>query len=471
MGGKKFTQEELNTAIQMIQEEYSYQEISRKLKNRSASSVKQKLQSLKVVKSTYTRKPFTQSEINLMTTLYKKGKNYTEISRELNRDSSAIADRLKALGIAKPIKKRNNNYHYKINDEVNGLKIVEQIRIKQGKYTRKGYIVKSLAYPDDKNDYEMTEDSLKRGYGCAYTSGNRIIEETSLYSIKHLRPYFVDIKQAKTTARNSHKSILFRCRCGTEKKMTVSDLVKQGFTCPICSKGTSYPERYMSAYLTVKNIPHETQVIYEDLSDRRFDFRIKLNGVPFLLEVHGAQHFLTEDKGYHKVETIQESDNIKRNYAKGNNINYIELDCSKSSFEFIRKMIELNEHLPNIEDSEIDAMLEIMEHNSKYPVKEIVDMYTVGRKTTYQIAEIVGKSYATINEILRKNNIELRSNAKLIRCVETGQVFQSSVEASRELEVPKSSISHCAIGNKKSAKGFTFEYLTDIEVNAYHHVN
>lgn len=376
-------------------------------------------------------------------------------------------------------------YLYEVGEVVNEtLRIVKQIRVKSGKQTARGYVVKSLAYPADKNDYEMSENSLKAGSGCAYLAGKRVCEESSLWSVESIRGNIINIEEAKKISRSNGKRILFKCntdKCDTTKKMAVRDLTRQGFSCPSCSKGTKYPERYTQAYLIAKKIPHETQVKYDDLGLRRYDFRIKLNGVTFLLEVHGNQHFLTEDKGYHKVETIQESDNIKRQYAKDNGINYIELDCRESSFEFIRNSIAENNILPNIEDSEVDVMLEIMDLNSKYPIKDIKDAYLIGRKTTYQIAKIYNTTDVTIQNILRRQNVELRdhnaSKGRPVRCIETGKIYNSGHQAARELGLKSlNKVSDACNGKVNSAgkhpitnKPLHWEFLSGAELKAYYH--
>lgn len=358
-----------------------------------------------MVKVKRKRRQWTNEEIEKMKQLYHDGIDMSEIGREIGRDRTVVRRKLQALGIHKVEKK----------------------------------------------------------------------ETVYLWDVESVRSNIIDIDEAKQITAQSHKKLLFKCSsddCENTKMMVVQSLVNRGFSCNLCSTGTSYPELFMLAYLTVKNIPHETQVTYEDLSDRRYDFRIKLNGITFLLEVHGSQHFYTEDVGYYKVEKVQESDSIKRNYAKDNNINYIELDCRESTFEFIRKQIELNEHLPNINDDEIDVMLEVIEQNKKYPVKEIIDAYLRARKTTVEIAEHYGYGHATINRILQRNNVELRDNntakGRKVRCIETGEVFNSGVEASRETGIDQSSISACCRGKANSAGGFTWTYLSDIESNAMH---
>lgn len=290
------------------------------------------------------------------------------------------------------------------------------------------------------------------------------VEKVYLYDIESIRGNIIDVDEAKTLTHRSHERIMFQCStegCDNTKMMIVNNLVKQGFSCPNCSTGISYSESFFTAYLEVKNIPYETQVIFEDLSDRRYDFRIQLNGTTFLCETHGKQHYYTEDEGYYKVETIQESDEIKRQYAKDNNINLIELDCRKSEFEFIQNSIAKNNILPNIEDKEIPNILELMESNSKYPVKKIIRMYESG-KTSYQIGEELGHDALTIRNILRRNNIKLRDRGKpkrMVRQIETGRLFSSGLEAEHQTGIANGSISKVCNGKHKTAGGYHWEYV------------
>lgn len=290
------------------------------------------------------------------------------------------------------------------------------------------------------------------------------VKKVYLYDIENIRGHIIDVDEAKETTYQSHKRIMFQCStegCENTKMMRIADLVNHGYYCSNCSKGISYSESMFTAYLEVKGIPYETQVIYEDLSDRRYDFRIQLNGTTFLCETHGIQHYYTEDKGYHKVETIQESDSIKRNYAKNNNINYIELDCRESNFEFIRNSIGDNKYLPNIEDKEIPNMLELMELNSKYPVKKIIKMYKSG-KTTQLIGEKLGYDAKTIWNILKRNNIQLRDGGarkRMVRLVETNQVFTSGFEAQHQTGISNTSISKVCNGKSKTAGGYSWEFV------------
>lgn len=448
---RKWTEEEIETAKSLYESGMNFEQIGRELK-RHSYTVGIKLKSLGY-KAKRTQKQWEQNEINEALELYNEGKNYVEIGKIINREPVSVRVKLNSLGVVKSIGVRNNFNEKEINKMV--------------RLYNEGYTPTEIGKRLNRDKSSVSKKLIELGIHKPTP-----INSVSLWDIEHLRIYIIDVDESKITTSQNSKKIKVKCTCGREKKIRVSDFVNHGIACPTCSKGTSYPELFMLAYLTVKNIPHETQVSYKEIPTRSYDFRIKLNGVTSLVETHGSQHFLTEDKGYHKVETIQESDSIKRQYAKNNNINYIELDCCISSFEFIRKQIENNEYLPNIEDSEVDAMLEVIEQNRKYPVREIKDMYLKARKSTVEIAEHYGYDHTTINRILRRNNVDLRdANASLgkkVRCIETGKIYDSTHEASRQLNIQRSSISKCCLGKQKSAGGFTFKHLSATEENAHH---
>ena len=51
------------------------------------------------------------------------------------------------------------------------------------------------------------------------------------------------------------------------------------------------------------------------------------------------------------------------------------------------------------------------------------------------------------------------ANAKYVKCIETQQVFDSSIEAGRVMDISSSSIRKVCKGVHKQAKGYTFVYL------------
>lgn len=334
--------------------------------------------------------------------LYEEGKSFADIAEEVGLTRQGVKYTLNKLGY----EKQKAKHKYEIGEIVNNsVRIVQKLY--NTKDNSKSYVVQSLAYPNEKNNYIVTEDSVKNAKNCAYVSGFKVCVESSLYGVESIRKYIPEesVEFAKTVTPTSPENIVVECdNCGNKKEIMVRSIIRQGIACQKCSKSISYSESFFQAYLAVKNISHEPQIGYKDLGRRKYDFKIELNGDTFLVETHGLQHYFEEDLTYYKVETIQESDNIKRQYAKDNNINLIELDCRKSEFEFIQNSIAENNILPNIEESDIPKMLDLMEKNSKYDVKRIVKEYKEG-KTKTQLAKEENVGLQTMINLLKRNNV------------------------------------------------------------------
>lgn len=299
---------------------------------------------------------------------------------------------------------RERKYKYQVGEVVNGtLKVVSQTL--KGKKKDKAYEVQSLIYPDAPT-YTVLEYALASGVGCAYKYGNRIYEGNSLYSKDWVKPYLVDVEEAKTLAPFTNKNVLFKCpNCGKEKYLKPMNLLKQGLACPYCSKGTSYPELFMMAYLEVKGIKYEYQKVFQDLPNRRFDFYLpELNKI---IETHGEQHFYTTKSSVWKDTYIKtkQSDEEKRLHCHSKGISLIEIDCRKSTFEFIKNQISYST-LPNIVLGEEGSITNLIQKNRMYDIKGITNQYVKGIKIK-DIAKEYNLSENTISNILKRNNIEI----------------------------------------------------------------
>ena len=56
-----------------------------------------------------------------------------------------------------------------------------------------------------------------------------------------------------------------------------------------------------------------------------------------------------------------------------------------------------------------------------------------------------------------------RKVSKPIRCVETGEIFQSITEAARSVDVSESAIGHVVTGKREKSGGFHWEYYHENE--------
>ena len=335
------------------------------------------------------------------------------------------------------------NHKFKIGDVVNdSLIIVNQTR--HGKENRLAYEVQSKIYSNAPT-YIITERKLNIGQGCTYKTGKRVFEGNSLYSIDWARPYIVDKEHSKTITPGSGKKTMFKCLCGKEKLMTPPKFFEYGVSCPVCSKGTSYPELLIISYLEVKGLQYEYQKTFDDLPNRRFDFFVHGVGI---LETHGGQHFKNTFNWDYKETVISDED--KRNYCKEKNITLIELDCQKSYFKYIVQNINKNDKLPKITKEDELEIMEIMAKNNRYPIKEIVETYKNGLSTLEMVKEFNISGF-TISNILKNQGVNLRGSHKKVKCITTGKIFNSLKEAGDYYGISNSHISSVCKGKRKSS--------------------
>lgn len=354
-------------------------------------------------------KRWTKEETEKAKQMFSVGESWEEIENEIGKPKDSIRKKLNGLGY----KKEKVPYLYKIGEVVNvTLKIVKQIRVSNGKNkTQKGYLVQSLVYPNAPA-YETSEVCLKSGQGCAYKRGLRICAENSLWSKIDIRPNLINIKQAKTIAPHHDKPILFKCKyndCNNTKMIKPSNIIKNGFSCNLCSKNIPYGQLAFGQYSEHFKLGYESEKVLETLDGRRVDFvkfDDKENIINFV-EIQGTQHTDPSHKWYPKSHA---QDIAKRKWAKATNTLMIEIDMRISSWEYFKEQINKCEYLPNINENDEAEILKLMENNKRYPVKEIIELYTEHFETTYQIGKRFKVDNRTIARILDKNNIPLRSS-------------------------------------------------------------
>lgn len=211
----------------------------------------------------------------------------------------------------------------------------------------------------DGYEFEIQEYDLNRGAGCPVCRNNGVLPGVrSLYdTFPETLEYLVDPEEAKLVSPYSTKRIMCRCPlCGAEKSMIVSYLAHHGFKCSVCSDNISYPNKYIREFLNQIRIEYIPEKKFEWSHNKLYDQYIP--SLNMIIENHGIQHFI-EVKGsvFGTLAEQQENDKIKKDLALANGIShYIELDCRKSSSEWIRSTI-MNSILPdllNFKEDDID---------------------------------------------------------------------------------------------------------------------
>jgi ribosomal protein S27E len=282
---------------------------------------------------------------------------------------------------------------------------------------------------------------------------------TNPYFIK----YFVNEDEAKKYSISSNKKVLMKCPdCGYEKIMIIENLTKQGFSCPKCSDGISYPEKFMLNFLERLNVKFDRQKKFNWSKNKKYDFY--LPNYNCIIETHGMQHYkklFTYNWGL--LKDIKENDKIKRQLAKQNNIKYyIIINCSYSNLGFIKNSIINSKliKLLNFKEEDID-WLKCHECAISNRVRLACELWNTKFRNTTKIAKELKVDRATIVHYLKKGTelnwcdydpkeasfdsrkLTAENNCKETICLNTNEIFPSVLSASQHYNIQPTGISRC----------------------------
>ena len=345
----------------------------------------------------------------------------------------------------------------------------------------KGYWFKCLDHPEHGSELKSI---------VHFTRGEGNIDCNKCHSISITHPnlveYLVYKENAVKYSIGRKENVSVKCPdCGFIKGMKLHNLMNRGFSCPRCSDGIPYPEKFFFSFLEQLNMDFKTQLSKTTLdwcSSYQYDNYI--DDINIIVETHGIQHY-EEKKIWGSLKEIQENDRIKEQLAKENGVrDYIVLDCRKSELEWIKNSIMKSElpQLINFKEVDID-WLRCHEHACSSIVKKACGLWDSGTKSTLKIADLLKTNRNTIirylkqgvkigwcdynpKEEIKRNQIAFRKNIIIkVICLTTGEIFNSQTEAIKQYNIKgKSSISACcSINNKQNSAGIhpeTGEKLT-----------
>lgn len=347
------------------------------------------------------------------------------------------------------------DYKYNIDDIIDtctgSIKITSQTKKFNNRGdSRKAYTYKCLGCG---NEDIITEDHLKKNGGCnvCCPSPHKVVKGINDIATKSplIIEWLDDLNDAYKYTSNSNKKINFKCKeCGHIKQMGINHFTSNGFACPICGDGVSYPEKFMINLLKQLNLEFTCQYSPDWIKPKRYDFYI----LKIIIETHGSQHYIESGGSWNKLKDIQDNDFDKEWLARLNNIkNYIILDCRKSEMSWIKNSIT-NSKLPrllNFKKEDIN-WLQCHEYASSNLIKEACSLWNNKTHDTYEIANILNISLTTLliylkqgkklgwcdydKKITRKDATDKmkgknNSNAKKIICVTTNEIFDAMIEA------------------------------------------
>lgn len=240
---------------------------------------------------------------------------------------------------------------------------------------------------------------------CPFCHGKRVNSTNCMWTTNpKLAKLLANPDDGYKYTQASKEKVDWKCPdCG---KVTLNkkilNVYSRGFKCSYCSDGIPYSERLMSNLLLELVDSYEYQTHFNWSNGKRYDFYIPSLGV--IIETHGEQHY--RYTGFKRtLEEEQTNDQYKRELAIANGIlpeNYIEIDCRKSDFEFIKN---------NIIDSQLAVLFDLNNvdweycHTSslKSLVKVTCDLFNQGNSSG-DISKILRLSKTPILKYLRIGN-------------------------------------------------------------------
>lgn len=260
-------------------------------------------------------------------------------------------------------------------------------------------------------EFYITPQSHMRGNGGCRQCANSIISNHMIApngkSIKDLRPdlirYLTDESDGDKYTVYSNRYIDLTCPdCGHRKLIQTHLFSRYKFSCDICSDNKSTPEKFGIALFNQLGIKYETQKRFDWSGRRRYDFFLNDS---IIVEVNGMQHYKETNIGT-KLEHQQASDEFKKNIAMSNGvINYIEIDCRYSDFDYLKENY-IKELATIVDDFSIVNWDEVAEYLRYNLIHEVWNLWNNKSDTDMlkSIAKEVGLCTTTVIKYLKLGN-------------------------------------------------------------------
>lgn len=313
------------------------------------------------------------------------------------------------------------------------------------------------------------------------------------YTHPHLSQYFLNGAEAKYTAGSNAKIELKCPNCQIHKKMIISHLVNDGFSCDRCSDGISIPNKFCYGILEQLGIEYEREKEFDFLKERFYDVFLPKQNI--IIENHGIDHYEETGRGP-KLSEIRANDELKKNTALKNSItNYLVVDCRKSTLEYLQKNFE--DTLGTIFDLSIinwekvwkDAQRSLVfeackmfneiasrEDLDAMPYKEIANKYQLSVETIRRYIKVgreiglISYDRDSVEKKVSKNGGKIGSCKPIFVFDKSGnkRIFDSIKDCETQSDsiygqhLRSKNIQAVCAGDRNHYKGFVFRYIDEV---------
>lgn len=303
----------------------------------------------------------------------------------------------------------------------------------------------------------------------------------------HIASLLQDPKDGEKYSFGTMEELVFICpHCKAKITKRPNQLLSKNgkVRCGRCSDGFKFPEKFVSCAFMQLGIDYVFQFSKRNASwcsHYRYDFYIR--EIDTIVEVNGSQHY--KDKFFKTAKETQENDEKKEKLARGFVTDYIIINASTSTTEFLKNSL-FESKLSDIYDfSKIDwglctsfglnsMVTEVWKDwDNNLEVNDISNKYHICTETVRrylrdaEAEHLLKRSY---QQVSLENKANSKRKGKKVYCVELNKEFPSIKNA--EMEFNKSPGNHTSIssvlsGKQAKAYGYSWKYV-DEELEKQH---
>lgn len=278
---------------------------------------------------------------------------------------------------------------------------------------------------------------------------------------------------------NNEGDLFWECKLHGRFRKSLSKMQRDK-QCPICSSGTSVPERFCISILNQLGYNYKKEKVFNWSKGKRYDFYIEC--LNLIIECHGMHHVKDiKRKNSRSFEDEIKNDELKYDLAIKNGINYnnyISICCKNIEFEYLKSSFE-NSLLSVFNDAIIDwnkVKCDMFSSNGIKACKlwnegiSISDISEVLKITNPVIIRYLKEG--TENKLCYYNGRKQQSisgGMKAIPIVKLDTDFnfideyKSATEASTINNIGRPNITNCCLGKRSLCGGFKWMYKSDYD--------
>jgi very-short-patch-repair endonuclease len=376
---------------------------------------------------------------------------------------------------------RDYRYHeYEVittnNRDITILKSYNKIVGKSSKQSKRYY-----QYKCNRDNYigEISEQALEDGCGCSVCSNHVVMKGVNdLWTTSpQIAKLLVNSDDGYKYTRFSEYRTDLKCPvCGNIiKNKMISNIPNKGLFCPKCNDGFSYPEKLMYNLLQQLELNFEYQYSpkwckYKFKNKQKYGkYDFYLSDKQLIIETDGGWHGEDNLMSGQSLEESQYIDSQKDILAQQHDIEVIRIDCQKSELDYIKNNILKSKLSIFFNLLSID-WVKINQESQKSIVYEVCKFKNIHENLfTTEIAKVFDLSPTTVRRYLNigNKNTWCKYNPKQERfksaqicgkasgtkviCITTNHMYNSILEASRDVKIADSCIRRCCIHKQNYA--------------------